>query len=306
MAVTYARIVADIRARIESGELPPGARVPSTRRLVADYGVAMATATKALSALRQAGLARPVPGVGTVGADPAPAARAAPRPHRPPPAGTGVGTDELVRAAIELADAEGLAGVSMRRVATRLGIATMSTYRHVSSREDLVNRMLDAVFAEHLPPAVPPVGWRARAEASARALWAACQCHPWLASALSVTRPQAVPNGMAHTEFLLAGLDGHALDLDARLHVAVTIILFVRGVALAIEPELRAVQDSGLSDEEWMTAQKPTMQRAIPDETALPHLVAAMNTEIDMTLDSLFEFGLQRLLDGLDTYLRHR
>ena len=147
MAVTYARIVADIRERIESGELPPGSRVPSTRRLVADYGVAMATATKALSALRQAGLVRPLPGVGTVVADGGPAPRPVPaRSRKPPQASTG--TDDVVRAAIEMADADGLGGLSMRRIATQLGIATMSMYRHVSSRDELVVRMLDAVFVD--------------------------------------------------------------------------------------------------------------------------------------------------------------
>lgn len=303
MAVTYARIVADIRQRIESGELPPGGRVPSTRQLVADYGVAMATATKALSALRQAGLVRPVPGVGTVVADGSPAPRPAPARGRTPPHAS-FGTDDVVRAAIELADADGLGGLSMRRIATRLGIATMSTYRHVSGRDELVVRMLDAVFADYPPPAVPPVGWRARAELTARAIWAACQRHPWLANSLSMTRPQATPNGAVHTEFLLAALDGYDLDWDTRMHLAVSVLMFVRGVAVNIEPELRAVQDSGLSDEDWMTNQKPSLDRAMADPARFPHLLSMMNNEIDMNLDSLFEFGLRRLLDGMEAFLR--
>ncbi|MGA8113236.1 MAG: GntR family transcriptional regulator, partial [Actinocatenispora sp.] len=163
----YERIVADLRARIEGGELAPGARVPSTRQLIAEYGVAMATASKALSALRQAGLVHPVRGVGTVVAGPDPVARpgsGTPGPdtgaaHRP-----GVGRDDLVRAAIALADAEGLAGLSMRRIATRLGIATMSVYRHVQGRDELVVLMLDRAIGEHPLPADPPPGWRARAE----------------------------------------------------------------------------------------------------------------------------------------------
>jgi DNA-binding transcriptional regulator YhcF (GntR family) len=303
MTVTYARIVADIQARIESGELPPGSRVPSTRRLVADYGVAMATATKALSTLRQAGLVRPVPGVGTVVADGGAAPRPAPvRTRRPPHANSG--TDDVVRAAIDLADTEGLGGLSMRRIATQVGIATMSMYRHVSSRDELITRMLDAVFANYPPPSPPPAGWRAKAEASARAMWAACQRHPWLASALSMTRPQATPNGAMHTEFLLAALDGYDLDLDTRMHVAVTVFLFVRGVAVNIEPELRAVQDSGLSDEDWMTDQKPSLDRAFADPNRFPHLIAIGTNEIDMTLDTLFEFGLRNLLNGMEAFLR--
>lgn len=297
MTAPYARIVADIRQRIESGELPPGSRVPSTRRIIADYGVAMATASKALSALRQAGLVYPVPGVGTVVA-----AAGTVAPQRKAAAS---GTDDVVRAAIAIADADGLAGLSMRRIATDLGMATMSLYRHVASRDELVVRMLDTALGEYPLPADPPDGWRARTEVSARALWAACQRHPWLAHALSMTRPQASPNGMAHTEFLLAALDGHDLDLDTKMHVGVGVFVFVRGVAVNIEPELRAVQDSGMSDEDWMTAHKPSMQ-AVVDRRRFPHLAAAMADEIDMTLDSLFEFGLARLLDGLDTFLQTR
>lgn len=303
MAVTYARIVADLQARIESGELPPGSRVPSTRRLVADYGVAMATATKALSALRQAGLVRPVPGVGTVVADGGTAPLPVPvRPRRPPH--ERAGTDDVVRAAIELADAEGLAGLSMRRIATQVGIATMSLYRHVSGRDELVTRMLDAVFSDYPPPAVPLARWRDNAEVSARAMWAACQRHPWLANALSMTRPQATPNGALHTEFLLAALDGYDLDLDAKMHLAVTVFMFVRGVAVNIEPELRAVQDSGLSDEDWMTSQQPVFDRAFPDPARYPHLRSIPPNSIDITLDSLFDFGLHHLLNGMEASLR--
>ncbi|HEX8628679.1 MAG TPA: winged helix-turn-helix domain-containing protein, partial [Catenuloplanes sp.] len=69
----YARIVADIRARIVAGELRPGDRAPSTRQITRQWGVAMATASKALAALRQEGLVHPARGVGTVvSAPPAP------------------------------------------------------------------------------------------------------------------------------------------------------------------------------------------------------------------------------------------
>ena len=60
------RIVAELRRRIAAGELPPNARVPSTRQITQEWGVAMATATKVLTALRHEGLVRAVPGVGTV------------------------------------------------------------------------------------------------------------------------------------------------------------------------------------------------------------------------------------------------
>ncbi|MBZ4324459.1 GntR family transcriptional regulator, partial [Streptomyces huiliensis] len=81
------RIVTEIRRRIEAGELAPGDRVPSTREITRQWGVAMATATKVLTELRHEGLVRAVPGVGTVvAAPPRRPGRPARRPATPPPA----------------------------------------------------------------------------------------------------------------------------------------------------------------------------------------------------------------------------
>ncbi|MGA8115881.1 MAG: TetR/AcrR family transcriptional regulator C-terminal domain-containing protein, partial [Actinocatenispora sp.] len=143
----------------------------------------------------------------------------------------------------------------------------------------------------------------ARAETSARLMWAACRAHPWLAHALSMTRPQAIPHGMDHTEWLLDALNGHDLDLDTKMHIGITLLGYVRGAAVNIEPELRARQDSGLTDEEWMLTQKPALM-AVAGPDRFPHLVRTMRTEVDVTIDSLFEFGLHRFLDGLEVFLR--
>src|SRR5579859_5037157 len=186
----YLRIAAELRRRIEVGELVPGARVPSTRAIVDEWGVAMATATKALAELRHRGLVRAVPGVGTVvaEADGGPA-RATPAPRRRQ---TGrdeaLGPERIVATAIAIADAEGLGAASMRRVAGEMGVAPMSLYRHVEDKDDLVVRMMDAVFRGWQLPERPPAGWRPRVEIAARLYWDACRRHPWLASAVSITR----------------------------------------------------------------------------------------------------------------------
>lgn len=87
----YLRIARDIRHRIDSGDLAPGDRVPSTRRITQEWGVAMATATKALAALNQEGLVRAVPGVGTVVVEPVRERRAAP--------GQGLTRERVIRTA---------------------------------------------------------------------------------------------------------------------------------------------------------------------------------------------------------------
>src|SRR3954468_2630132 len=115
----YRQIVSEVRRRIEAGELRPGDRVPSARAITRQWGVAIATATKVHAALRDEGLTVARPGVGTVVAGPAPR-----RDHD-------LTEERIVAAAIAIADADGLAELSMRRIATDLGVATMSLYRHV-------------------------------------------------------------------------------------------------------------------------------------------------------------------------------
>src|SRR3954467_5496937 len=181
-APASARIAAQLRRRIASGDLPPGARMPSTRAIVQRYGVAMATATKVLTTLRQEGLIRSVPGVGTVVVG-APPSSPAGRPARRRAADSGLGVEAIVAAGVAVADAEGIAALSMRRVAAELGAAPMSLYRHVRDKDELLLAMMDAAIAEVSLPA-PPADWRDGLELAARSLWAGFRRHPWLLAAL--------------------------------------------------------------------------------------------------------------------------
>jgi DNA-binding transcriptional regulator YhcF (GntR family)/AcrR family transcriptional regulator len=358
----YAQIVADIRSEIAAGALAPGGRVPSTRQIMRHWGVAMATATKALTALRQEGLIHAIPGVGTVVSGPAvsgPAAagrqaassipalgRAGPSRSGPGPSQAGPGpsqagpgpsqagpgpsqagpgpsqagpgpsqaepgpgpgrstgpaaltTARIVTAAIAVADSEGLAGLSMRRVATETGAATMSLYRHVADKDDLLLRMMDAALAECAIPDGHPGGWREELESGARELWAAFRRHPWLAPALSVTRPQPIPSGLAGAEWMLAALDGIGLDPATMLTAYLTLVSYVRGTAMNLELEAEAEAATGLDHEEWMQAHEPAL-RSVSAAGQFPVFERITAGDYDFSLDALFEFGLQRLLDGL-------
>jgi AcrR family transcriptional regulator/DNA-binding transcriptional regulator YhcF (GntR family) len=321
----YARIVAELRQEIEAGVLVPGARVPSTREITQRWGVAMATATKALAALRQEGLVRAIPGVGTIvgaaadtastagptGTNRALASSAAPvaaRAASPAPAGGHdaaqpiLTSSRIVAAAIAVADAEGLDGLSMRRVAAEIGVATMSLYRHVADKDDLLLQMMDAAFVEWQFPASPPDGWRDRLEFAARTLWEMFRRHPWLAPALSVTRPQPIAGGVAGMEWVLAALDGQGLDLATMMTTHITLFTYVRGTAMNLELEAAAEAATGLSSEEWMQAQEPAL-RSFMTPGRFPVFERLVATEYDFDLDAIFEFGLQRLLDGLSVLI---
>ncbi|GGK72172.1 GntR family transcriptional regulator [Sphaerisporangium melleum] len=332
----YLRIVADIRRRITEGGLAPGDRVPSTRQIAGRYGVALATATKAMATLRQQGLVQALPRVGTVVAPAAPgAARAAPpaqeigpvagspaggsRPSgRPPRPSPGRGTEEdqteagrpereltrerVVRAAIEIADAEGLDGLSMRAVAARLGVATMSSYRHVGGKDDLVLLMADTVFGEYAPPPAPPSGWRDALAGGARALWAVHRRHPWLAQIAPLTRPLPLPNQLPYGERILSALQGRGLGPELTLDIQVLLYNHVQGLAVHLEREAQAQAATGLSGEEWMDRQSAALGSMAADgrHPAFAGLMAALaETGYDLDLDRLFERGLSVLLDGL-------
>src|SRR5579859_2730622 len=295
----YLQIVEEIGERIDSGKLRPGERVPSTRQISREWGVAIATATKALATLSRQGRVQALPGVGTVVSSAVPLPQAPARAPRVREADPDLSQERIVRTAIGIADAEGLAAVSMRRLAADLGAATMSLYRHVEGKEDLVFLMMDACFGEEGLPAQPPPGWRAQLELSARLQWSLYNRHPWLAPVVSMTRPQLLPRGMAHTEWNLRALDGLGLSPNDRLHAVVTLVTFVRGIAVNLEMEVEAEQETGISDEQWMEAQEPTFARILASAPFpfFSQLVADPDLELD--LGSLFEFGLEQMLDGL-------
>jgi AcrR family transcriptional regulator len=286
----YRRIVAEIRRRIEAGELRPGDRVPSARAITTEWGVAIATATKAHAALREAGLTVARPGVGTVVAGPAP--RRA-NDHE-------LTKDRIVAAAIAIADRDGLAELAMRRIATALGVATMSLYRHIPSRDELIRAMIDQAIGDARLPARPPGDWRAALELSARVEWACFQRHPWLAPTMSLTRPQLAPNAMRLSEWVLTALGGARLTLSERMYVQILLFTFVRGVASALEPEAEAIRETGLTNDQWMATQARTFGTVATDMAHFQELAA---TDFDFTLDGLFEFGLARLLDGLTPFV---
>ena len=285
-----AAIAAELRRQIELGELPPGAQVPSTREITRRWGVAMATATKVLTELKRDGLVSALPGVGTIVVGQRTAA--APR--------SGLTLERIVATAIEIADAEGIAGLSMRRLATDLGTAPMSLYRHLGDKDMLVLQMIDRVASDwQFPPPDAPAERRARIELAARTLWAAFRRHTWLASALSLTRPQPAPNAMPFTEWILATLDGTGLDLQTRMTTHLALFGYIRGMALNLEMEADAEAASGLDSEQWLDTQHEALESITILEN-LPNLQRLMRDSYDFDLDALFEFGLQRMLDGID------
>jgi AcrR family transcriptional regulator len=211
----------------------------------------------------------------------------------------GLSPDRVVAAAVEVADAEGLAGLSMRKVAEHLGFTTMSLYRHVPSREHLVDLMRDAVLDA---PAPDDTGapWRERLETAVRHGWELRKRHPWLAEERS-TRHLPGPNALAHYEHLLSILASTPLPPAEVVATAGLLGRFLDAEALALVEAARAERDSGVSDEEFWGARDGLWSRM----SRYPTLTALWETGGFEQQDP-FEFGLALLLDGVELRIAQR
>ncbi|GAA2318604.1 TetR/AcrR family transcriptional regulator [Nonomuraea roseoviolacea subsp. roseoviolacea] len=217
--------------------------------------------------------------------------------------------DRIVRAAIEVADAEGLQALSMRRVAERLGVGTMSLYTYVPGKPELFDVMLDTVYGETDRSDDVPGGWRGRLEHVARENWALYLRHPWL-SQVAASRPVLGPHGTAKYDYELRAVDGIGLT-DVEMDAVVTLVAgFVHGTARGAVEASQAERETGMTDEQWWAAHAPFLSR-IADVSRFPTATRvgeaageAMGTAY--SAERAFEFGLQRLLDGIEALITRR
>jgi len=211
----------------------------------------------------------------------------------------GLNLEKVVTAAVELADAEGLEAVSMARVAKALGFTTMSLYRHVRSKEELLVLMMDRVMA--MPPVRPYDGWREGLANWAWELLAMVRAHPWVLY-VPIAPPPATPSNIALMERGLSPLSGTALSEQEKGNV----ILMVNGYVFwqaRLETELAP----GVGDDPLVAY--VTIMRTLVDDRwpAVKRMVAsgAFEDEGD-TRDADFRFGLERILDGIASLIGSR
>lgn len=229
------------------------------------------------------------------------------RPKRGPKPRLTIG--EITRVAIGLADAEGLEAVSMRRVGEQLGVTAMSLYSYVPSKAELLDVMLDTVCGEVPTTDEPERGWRARLERIARDNRELYVRHPWLLQVATTTRPPLGPKVVAKYEHELRAVDGLGLsDIDMDLIVSL-ISDYVHGAVRTAIEAAQAEQRTGITDEQWWEAHAPLLEKVVdwqrfPVATRVGSAAGqAYNAAVDPQRS--FEFGLQRLLDGLEMYVRN-
>jgi AcrR family transcriptional regulator len=213
----------------------------------------------------------------------------------------GLSLDRIVRTAIELADAEGLTAVSMRRIAQRLGFTTMSLYRHLPGKEELTDLMRDRVIGEVAGPDREPRTWRMALEAWARRGWSIHQRHPWLA-VMSASQRVPGPNAIAHYEGALRAVAGSGLEPAERIAVVALVGGFVESTARQAVETARTEQATGVTEAEWWGARGSLFEK-LGDHPALESVWRSGG--YDRPLDP-FDFGLQRILDGVERLVPSR
>ena len=226
------------------------------------------------------------------------------RPTRGPK--PGVTPDDVVQAAIRLADEEGLSAVTMHAVAARLGFTTMAIYRYFPSKEALYDAIVDAGMG--LPPRLTEArrDWRAEVTRWAHAKRAMLCARPWLAELPFVAAPHG-PNWLSWLEAVIDSLSRTELS-SADIGEMLSIIDgYTRGASDTAISLARA-RARGTSDREWAAAVGADLGRAIGDPR-FPRFAALLTTPSDgkpRTMEESFDFGLQRVLDGIELYIQSR
>ncbi|MFE5998159.1 TetR/AcrR family transcriptional regulator C-terminal domain-containing protein [Streptomyces sp. NPDC056454] len=263
------------------------------------------------------------------------------RPSRGPK--PGLTLDRIVTAAVAVADAEGLSAVSMRRLSTELGTGTMSLYRYVPGKAELLDLMLDRVLGEPLPAAregavgapqgpaggsetggsgsetggsasgerdggpghrdSAPGDWRVAIDTMARTYLDNLRRHPWL---LKINQARTVlgPSALRGLELALTALRSMGLRDPELIGVIITVNSFVEGLARTQADAAEAVAQTGLSDEEFWASQRPYLERAMLSG-GYP-VMAGMSEDTFSAGFDHFTFGLDRLIAGFEALVAER
>lgn len=216
--------------------------------------------------------------------------------------------EQIVRAAIELLDAEGADGLSMRKLGQRLGSAATAMYWHVGNKDNLLALAAEEVWGEVVLPDVPKVGWRAAARSLMYETRALSERHRWLMPV--ITKHFAYSEAMARFQECSYEVFEAAGFRDAELDWAVTTaFMYVMGMTSASGTEAAALQDRAARDESTPD-EADALARANAIAERFPRLRARLEAIQGMTpseiADKAFEFGVETVLDGLQARLAAR
>jgi AcrR family transcriptional regulator len=219
---------------------------------------------------------------------------------------SGLTLKAIVVAAIDIVDADGIEALSMRNVAERLGVGTMSLYTHVPSKADLIDLMFDTAYGQLYEsvesPSQQPGGWRGALRFIAKQNWDLYRGHPWMLEA-TTGRPILGPHVTLKYEAELRPLDKLGLS-DVEMDAVLTLVLtHVEGCARAQAIRDRTQSDTGMTEVEWWVSRAPILDKIV-DPTRFP-VATRVGTSSGQEYEGAsspvfaFTFGLERILAGI-------
>lgn len=221
----------------------------------------------------------------------------------PPARQRSLGREEIVSAAINLADEAGLEALTMHALAARLGsYSAMALYRYVRSKDGLIDLMLDAAIAEIPLPERPSKDWRADLHTLAVLTRQMTQRHAWY-PVLFHARPPAGPHMMSRLEFMLAVLGGRGASLADAMTYAALIDRHIYGSGLQEAEEARMTRRLGLEEPAAMASAFAVIRELAAASGQYPNLACWLARPAGPSADEQFELGLRFLLDGIASLL---
>ena len=207
--------------------------------------------------------------------------------------------ERVLQEAVALADQFGLQALSMRKLGERLGVEAMSLYKHVANKDDLLDEMVDRVFAE-IDVAASERHWRTAMRRRAVSVRAALSVHPW-AVPLMQSRTNPGPRTLGHLDSLIGTLRAAGFSVELTAHALSVIDAYVYGFAMQ-------QQALPFDTEERSTEVVQHILAAMPADE-FPHLVEFSREHVlapGYDHGREFEWGLDLVLDGLERARRRR
>jgi AcrR family transcriptional regulator len=216
--------------------------------------------------------------------------------------------DRIVAAAARIAAADGLAAVSMSRVAADLGVSTMSLYRYVAAKDELLALMADLPFEEPPAPLGPEESWREGLSRWARTELGMYRRNPWVLR-IPISGPPVTPNAIVWLERALGCLRDTGLREDEKLSVVLLLTGYVRNQA-TLEADIAAALAAGAAaaEAEMMPSYGRLLAR-LTDPERFPALHAVIEAGVFDEPDEGdydFAFGLERVLDGIEALIERK
>jgi AcrR family transcriptional regulator len=204
--------------------------------------------------------------------------------------------EHVLRAALAVADENGIESLSMRLLGRRLGVEAMSLYNHVANKDDILDGIVDLVVEEIVIPS-GATDWRSAMKERAVSARRAFKSHPW-ASALIDSRLGSGPARLRYLDAMIGALQGAGFSLELAARAFSVLDCYIYGFA-------RQLLNMGANDEKTDKKQAAALRNAMPD-MVYPYLaqMAELTMKNGYDEEADFEFGLNLILNGLESILK--